>query len=252
MRPSYLSNTRSSAYNELLTDKQRDEIDYETRLIIQQQMNRLRSLEEREKQRLARVNKGPMIARFLRDPRKEGIEKTLELHRAGMFWYLNEILRSVSQMHASQQEIRLSRQLEKSKSSLHHIPRTVVHRKLDGVPEEPAQMETQQLDAVQIQELVSENNAILEELEVTHDKVKQAEKSMYEISELQTNLAAHLATQNDKIHGLLEDAFRTSSDVSAANEQLASARKRNRRASKIIIYSSVSFGLILLFYDKML
>ncbi|ANB15691.1 hypothetical protein AWJ20_3330 [Sugiyamaella lignohabitans] len=262
IRPSYLSNSRVSSHDESLTDNQRDEIDYETRLILQRQMGRLRALEELEKRRIENSHSASRVAKFLRDPKKEGIDTTIKLHRAGMFWYLNDLLKTVSDTHAAQQEIRLSRQLAKSKSTF-HTPQnplntwdkkenfeTNISNVAHDTPEHSKP--SLELSPQQVQLLEQENSSLLEELEVTHDKVKQAEQSMYEIAELQTSLATHLSSQNTKIQSLMDDAFKTSSDVSAANEQLASARSRNRRASKIIIYSSVSLGLVLLFYDAML
>jgi syntaxin 18 len=237
-----------------MTDKQRDEIDYEARMILQQQKSRLRALEDLEKQRIEKYSARSAMSKFMEDLRTEGTNKTVQLHRAGIFWYLNDLLKEVSDFHAAQQQIRLSRQLEKAKSTFHHVPES--HSTKAAVVDEQNQAvkttNTEQFSAELQMELENENNALLDELQVSLDKARSAEKSMYEISQLQTDLANHLTTQNEMIENLLENAFQTSEDVTAANQQLTSAGKRNRIASKIIIYASVIIGLLLLFYDTWL
>lgn len=242
-----MSSSRPSAYNQALTDKQRDEIDYEMRMILQQQMTQIRQLEDLEKQRVEKHELRSGLAKFLADPKSEGTNKTIELHRAGIFWFLNDHLKTVSQMHAQQQELRLRRQLDKSRSNFAHpkIKPLVTH-------EYEQEQLTSQLPPEQLLELESESNALLNELEQSLARAQSAEKALLEISQLQTNLAMHLASQNDRIQTLLEDAFQTSIDVSSANRQLESARTRNRRASKMIVYASLIISFVLLFYDWML
>jgi syntaxin 18 len=255
IRPSYLSSSKPSAYNEALSDKQRDEIDYEARMILQQQLNQIRALEDLEKERVNKHKGRSGLAKFLADPKIEGTDKTVELHRAGVFWFLNDRLKSVSQMHAQQQELRLRRQVDKSKAvyGLQHAVHSNGHNVKPIVLAEYEQNRlAAQLPQDQLLELESENNALLNELEQSLKQAQTAEKALYEISQLQTNLATHLASQNDRIQTLLEDAFQTSIDVSAANRQLESARTRNRRASKMIVYSSLIISIILLFYDWIL
>lgn len=255
IRPAYLSNSNRGGLSagESMTDKQRDEIDYEARMILQQQKSRLRALEDLEKQRIEKYSARSAMSKFMEDLRTEGTNKTVQLHRAGMFWYLNDLLKEVSDFHAAQQQIRLSRQLEKAKSTFHHVPESHA-TKAAFLDEQPDALptNTQQFSPELQMELENENNALLDELQVSLDKARSAEKSMYEISQLQTDLANHLTTQNEMIENLLENAFQTSEDVTAANQQLTSAGKRNRIASKIIIYASVIIGLLLLFYDTWL
>jgi syntaxin 18 len=252
IRPAYLSNTKRVGSSESLNEKQRDEIDYEAKMILQQQWNRLQRLIALEEERVKRLNNQNRFP-FLSDSKKHGMSKTLELHRSGIFWFLNNLLKNVSDLHGDQQRIRLTRQVEKAKSSLHHIdddyirprppPSTITTTTTNGAST------TLTLTPELEQELVTENNALLDELQVSYNKARQAEKSMNEIAELQTTLATHLATQSETIGHLLEDAIQTTDDVSMANQQLASARTRNRIASKIIIYVSVILALLLLFFD---
>ncbi|CAN6667297.1 syntaxin Ufe1p [Trichomonascus vanleenenianus] len=259
IRPAYLSNSKRPGH-ESLTDKQRDEIDYETRMILQQQMNKLRALEALEQERIQRQKQPSALSKYFFDSREDIASKTIELHRAGMFWYLNDLLKEVSDMHALQQEIRLSRQLEKSKNTLHNVrgggaarAAHAAHNYTTNIAaEESVQAELEQVSPQLLQELESENNALLDELEVSLNKAKTAEKSMFEIAQLQTTLATHLASQNEMIQYLVEDAMKTTQDVGMANKELGSAAVRNRRTSKMIIFGSLIIALILLFNDYML
>lgn len=254
IRPSYLSSSKASAYNDALSEKQRDEIDYETRMILQQQMNQIRALEDLEKERIQKHQARSKLAKLLTDPKVEGTDKTIELHRAGIFWFLNDRLKSVSELHAEQQELRLRRQLDKNKPQYGRKVGSAVSSGMKPkiLPEFEQEYLAKQLPQEQLLELESENNALLTELEHSLQQARTAEKALYEISELQTNLASHLASQNDRIQTMLEDAFQTSDDVSSANRQLESARTKNRRASKIIVFSSLIISIILLFYDWIL
>lgn len=254
----------SSGHPVSLTDKQRDDIDYETRMIIQQTMLRVRSLEELELQRLDRESKkGGAFSSFFVDMKQEKVSKTIALHRAGILWYLNDSLKDVSMKHSLQQEIRLGRQMEKSKSMLHNVNESTSLASAHSMKtKKPANPYTtgiiddselpdvlRDLSPQQITELETENTALLDELELSLNKAKAAEKSLYEISQIQSQLATHLSTQNEMIEDLLNDAFQVHDDITQANQQLESAKTRNKRASKIIIYVSLFFALLLLFYD---
>lgn len=256
----------SSHASTSLTDKQRDEIDYETKMIIQQTMMKIRSLEDLEKERLERESKkGGAFSSFFVDVKQEEINKTIALHRAGILWSLNDSLKDVSARYSAQQEIRLSRQMEKSKSMLHNVDESTslattntlrAQAKLPLNPYTSGEAGDNELPEIlrdlspqQITELESENNALLDELELSLNKAQAAEKSLYEISQIQSQLASHLSTQNEMIEDLLNDAFQVHDDITSANQQLESAKTRNKRASKIIIYVSLFFAFLLLFYD---
>lgn len=256
-----MTNHGHNNLNQPLTDKQRDDIDYETKMIIQQTMMRIRSLEDLERERLNKQSKNlGGISSFFVDIKQEEMKKTTALHRAGVLWFLNDKLKQVSDRHSAQQEIRLSRQVEKSKSMLHNVdenntlsslrefkpkkPLTANHYTEQELPEVLKHLTPQQ-----ITQLEAENNELLDELELSLNKAKAAEKSLYEISQIQSQLATHLSTQNEMIESLLDDAFQVHDDVNRGNQQLESAQTRNRRTSKIIISLSIFFAFILLFFD---
>lgn len=217
--------------------------------------------------------------------------KTLALHRAGILWYLNDSLKNVSQQHTHQQGIRLERQLQRTKNAIHNVSDTAEFS-LPAPTNDPSSnttsatssslydsntgssttytsnlatfdsagtssyeempAELRDLTPQQVQELETENNALLDELELSLDKAKASEKSLMEISALQSSLSAHISTQNEHIQSLVNDSVQVHEDISNANKQLDRAKARNRRASKIIVSITLIFAFILLFYDALL
>lgn len=108
-----------------LTDRERDEIDFQAKLIIRRCMDRVKELEEAEKlrQELAAATASHRFAQFLKQVvpgASSGIETEdiLSIHRSNMIWLLNKLLIDVSKLQKGQQEIRLTRALEKSENHL--------------------------------------------------------------------------------------------------------------------------------------
>lgn len=60
----------------------------------------------------------------------------------------------------------------------------------------------------------------------TDGKYRTAEKSLVEISELQTLLVNNLTTQSAHIDQLVADSFKTTENVGGGNQQLKKAAKR--------------------------
>lgn len=283
IRPAYLalgkrtggsSSVGSASVGVPLTDKQRDEIDYETKLILQQTMLRIRSLEDLETQRLARESNGGtggMLSGFAGlfvDVREETQRKTVKTHRQAILWYLNDRLKDVSARHSAQQEVRLGRQTQKSKSKIHNVSeigesttrnnssltaqlesKRKTNAYTDPTAHDALPEALRDLTQTQLTQLENENSTLLDELDVSLSKAKAAEKSLYEISSIQTQLAQHLSTQTEMIQDLMADADQVQDDIEGANKQLESAKARNKKASKIIIYTSLGFAGLLLFYD---
>jgi hypothetical protein len=220
-------------------------------------MTALEKLQELERVRVEKP-KGFWI---LVNPNTTGINHTVELHRQGMLWYLRNLLKSVSDCQAKQQEVRVARQMAKSKSSLQtdafyrSAPTVAKSTQPAGVVdiEQTAEHDVVgELAPEQIQELEQENNALLRDLEVSLEKVNSAHKSLIEISELQNKLMTELASQSDTIQHMLEQADDATADIGFGTKELSSARRRNKTTSKIIVYSSLIVAVILLAYDFML
>ncbi|KAK9453796.1 hypothetical protein V1511DRAFT_72367 [Dipodascopsis uninucleata] len=274
IKPAYLlESTRSGAFfsasrgenKKPLTNVQRDEIDYESRLIIQQCAVRVRELENIEALRQQReANASSKLERFLfRSKDDIGKSNTLALHRRGVTQLLNQKLKDVSSLQTSLQEVRVAREAEKAKSMLNRVQGNKKYdvnndygntTNISSLSELESRAESKESDWANmnpelIQELEQENAAMLSEFQMTLEKAEQAEKSLYEIAALQGELAAHLNQQSEVTQQLYTEAIETMSEVENANKQLQSARKHNRIASKIIIAMSLFFAFFLLFID---
>ena len=75
-----------------------------------------------------------------------------------------------------------------------------------------------------------------------------AERSLIEISELQSTLANNLAIQSAHIDQLVADTFLTAENVGGGNKQLKRATERKSTA-KYVFYGSCAFSLFLIVYD---
>ncbi|KAK9458676.1 uncharacterized protein V1516DRAFT_682312 [Lipomyces oligophaga] len=296
IRPAYL-NVSSHSYSSTLnfqrldagaglSDAQRDEIDYESRLIIQQCTARVRKLEkvaaaagevsdlvsgyEDNDGQVSKLTRmllpGVTVAREAR-----GRANTLGLHRRGITQMLNKMLKEVSEAQTDMQEVRLSRASEKAKSALNSRISTVLGNVTGGSYSSDKKVLTMQqllaeeedastsisdevklereMDTEMLQELETENTALLAEFQDRLDQAEQAEKSLYEIASLQSELAMHLAEQSEKTEQLYTDAGESIGDVQSANTQLQSARKRNRLASKAMITMALFLAFFILFVD---
>lgn len=108
-----------------LTDKERDEIDFEAKTIIRQTMDRVQKMEDLEKGkhhfcllipvRRSRMEKSGFLDRLVMKPEEEAMSVLLSTHRGAITWYLSKKLSEASDIQRNQQEVRLMREVEKSK-----------------------------------------------------------------------------------------------------------------------------------------
>ena len=75
-----------------------------------------------------------------------------------------------------------------------------------------------------------------------------AEKSLLEISELQTTLAANLNIQAEHINQLVADSERTTENVGSGNKQLKQATER-RSTAQMVFWSTCAFCGTLILWD---
>jgi syntaxin 18 len=108
-----------------LTDKERDEIDFQAKMIIRRCMDRVKDLEDAEKMRqdAVKAQSAKQLSRFfsniLASTETARSDDLLAVHRSGVVWLLNKRLMEVSQLQKSQQETRLMKAVEKSENQLH-------------------------------------------------------------------------------------------------------------------------------------
>ena len=78
---------------------------------------------------------------------------------------------------------------------------------------------------------------------------RTAQKSLIEISELQTQLVDNLATQSAHIDQLVADSMNTTENVGGGNKQLKKAKERNRDSRVWLLIFLIGASLSLLFLE---
>ena len=81
------------------------------------------------------------------------------------------------------------------------------------------------------------------------DTTSTAEKSLLEISELQTTLANNLSVQAEHINQLVDDSFLTTENVGSGNKELKRATERKSTA-QMVFYGTSVFCLTLVLWDQ--
>lgn len=114
-------------------------------------------------------------------------------------------------------------------------------------PDEPP-IESQ-LSPQQLQALESENSALLENMESTLSSVLAAEKSLLEISSLQTELVKNLVQQTELTDRLYEEAVGSVGEMKKAGQQLTQAKKRGEEGRMFLLIFLFGASLALLFLD---
>ncbi|KAI9682710.1 MAG: hypothetical protein M1829_006697 [Trizodia sp. TS-e1964] len=280
-----------SKERQYLTDPQRDEIDAESKKCLRMYNQQIQILATAEQlrikydERMAEKTRGGLnvIGRWAaggslqEKSQTEKLDdvrmKSVRMHRESVLWYLTRKLEECGQLHANMVQIRLEREVEKSKSILYKTQTASSHVKGPAIAEgyrgmnKHGNVETnekrklaahlneeekgyieQQLNPEQLQLFAQENQSMLKHYEDTLDQVKTAERSLYEISQLQTTLASNLATQSAHIDQLVADSLTTAENVVSGNKELKKATERKSTA-KYTFYAVCSFSLLMIIYD---
>lgn len=77
---------------------------------------------------------------------------------------------------------------------------------------------------------------------------RTAEKSLLEISELQTTLAANLTMQSAHVDQLVQDSFFTTENVGRGNKELKRASERPSTA-RLLFHGTCAFCAFLVVWD---
>ncbi|KAJ9630555.1 hypothetical protein H2203_001078 [Taxawa tesnikishii (nom. ined.)] len=274
IRPSYLStappprnrrqsNTQKQGSQEAahrhLTDNERAAIDAEAKTVLRQlhsavsrlaQTEQIRketashiALRKRAKTGLSALGRwaagGAVTAKSVEEEANEAKEQAVSLHRESVIWYLQRQLERAGNLQSGMMEVRISREIEKSKSVLYKS-------RVGNVPYEKEPAELSMPDGMQL--FAQENQEMLKHYEDTLDQVRTTEKSLLEISELQTTLAANLALQSENIGQLVQDSYLTTENVDKGNKQLRKASERTSTA-RLLFYSTCGFCTFLVVWD---
>ncbi|KAK0764175.1 hypothetical protein N5P37_003570 [Trichoderma harzianum] len=241
----------------ILSDREREEVDANAKQMIRELNASIRSLDEAEQ--LRRETESAIIrkkytkglgalgswasggianSKSAEHAAAEGQALQLGGYRDGVLWFLRQRLELVCRTQQDMMETRLRRELEKSRSMLpvgdlaEFVPTT--HRSHqqpsgDAFPsgtDEYSVPATEGLTQEQVQMFEEGNQSMMEHYESTLDKVRTAERSLLEISELQTLLVNNLSAQSENIELLVADSVSMADNVGGGNKQLKKATQR--------------------------
>ncbi|CAI6337521.1 unnamed protein product [Periconia digitata] len=286
------SNTANGAIDKdakHLTDAQRNDVDASAKQLLRDLNHAISGLQETEQLRQAAENTvamkkrakrglgalgrwaagGAVTAKSPEEEIEEAKSNTMKAHRESIIWYLQRALGECGQFQSSMMEIRLTRELEKSKSVLSKVRGNLpapedyggdrngsatgdvdyrVQSSLAvGESEANGGIENT-LDAEQLQLFAQENQDLLKQYEDHLDQVRAAEKSLLEVSELQTTLANNLELQSEHIQQLVDDSYLTTENVGSGNKELRRATER-RSTAQMVFWSTCVFCSTLVLWD---
>lgn len=272
-----------------LTDAQRDDSDAESKRLLRELNAKISGLKQAEGVRnqtadavaLAKRSQrgfgglgrwaagGAVTARSPEEENEDAARKTVAAVRESIILFLQGRLEEAGRVQSEMMDIRLRREIEKSKSILAKsnvggsIPH-VLDEELDSVSgsqskrlqrsgdfgnnstsEAPDQSE---LTQEQMQLFAEENHELLKHYEDQLDQVRTAEKSILEISELHSTLHANLQQQSEHIDQLVQDSYLTTENLGKGNKELKRASER-RSTAQAVFYSTVAFCSFLVVWD---
>ncbi|QIX00938.1 hypothetical protein AMS68_006455 [Peltaster fructicola] len=201
---------------------------------------------------------GAVTAKSMEEEVDEARRKTIAAFREAVIMFLQSRLEETSRAQTSMMEIRLGREIEKSKSVLSQSRAAI------GIPyaldEEYSNRASEQQEAAskddmppelsqeQMQLFAAENSDMLKHYEDQLDQVRKAERSILEISELHTQLHANLEQQSTNIDQLVQDSYLTTENLGKGNKELKKASER-RSTAQTVFYSTVAFCSFLVVWD---
>ncbi|KAI0429568.1 hypothetical protein F5Y09DRAFT_257295 [Xylaria sp. FL1042] len=300
IRQSYLSTAQprrtlilSSAHQDRssrpLSDREREEIDANAKKMLRELHASIRTLADVEQARAdieakviqkkfarglgalgAWASGGASTSKSPEHAAAEDQARTISTHRDSVLWLLRHRLQECVKTQQDMMEIRLMREMEKSRSVLAkargqdaaslHSTRSFVETSEkpagwkggsgQAPPAEDAQNHnaTDDLTPEQIQMFERDNQDMLKHYESTLDQVRTAEKSLIEISELQTQLIDTLTTQSAGIEQLVADSDMTAGNVQGGNRQLTKATQKASPA-KYTFFATCGLCAFLIVWD---
>jgi len=187
----------------------------------------------------------------------EARAEDVRLHRDGVLWYLRQRLQLCGATQKKMMETRLIREVEASRSLASQAPsmtdfsefRPSMNATESHDPSrDPSSSESQGLSAEQVQMFEEGNRDMMKFFDSMHKSVQTAQKSLAEISDLQSTLISHLATQTEQIDHLVADSFSTTENVEGGNKQLKRATQRPSTA-RMTFYATSGLCAFLVLWD---
>lgn len=274
-----LQNTNSSQdafakwqHNSSLTEAERDEVDFQVKLVIKQCLDRVQELDNGENLRFNGMENALKRAgisslsplNLLQNStlkKQRAASNALHAHHLAITQYLSGQLAHASSVQTMLQQRRVAAQRQRyekladsAKASSQNPQANLSEEFLQGsigtmgnrgidVKEE--------LSQEQLHMFEEEASALIESLQADLVAVQHAEQQLYDISALQTRIIQHLQEQNEHIDTLLTEAGTHGEQVTRGNQQLQKAKDRNRQANRWLSIFFIISGLVLLFMHCM-
>ncbi|KAI1373263.1 hypothetical protein F4677DRAFT_225905 [Hypoxylon crocopeplum] len=286
-RKTLIPSAQKDRQSQPLSDKQREEIDANSKKMLRElnaSIRRLADVEQARSEIESRVIQkkfarglgaigawaagGTLASKSTEHIAAEQRANNISAHRDGVLWLLRHRLQECVKTQQDMMEIRLMREMEKSRSVLAksrrqdvslvaignmHEPGSPVESKRrasQALPpdETPSFTPAGDLTEEQIQMFERDNQDMLKHYESTLDQVRTAEKSLLEISELQTQLIDTLTTQSAGIEQLVTDAENTTENIGGGNRQLKQATQKSSPA-KYTFFATCGLCAFLIVWD---
>jgi hypothetical protein len=199
-----------SSKSRYLTDRQRDEIDAETKQLLRELNASIRNLADAEqlrqntgtsltRKKYARLGLGALgtwaaggasQAKSYDQEQDEAKAGAIKMHRENVLWYLRQKLQECGSLQASMMETRIMREMEKNKSVLYKArgkpmpdfggfddapvpPPKQVNKKAPHLEDEQRQQNSEdELSPEQLQMFEKENQDMMKHYEATLDQVR--------------------------------------------------------------------------------
>lgn len=262
----------------VLTDSEREDVDANAKQMIRELNASIRALDDAEQLRRETesavmrkrhggrfgalsswASGGTAQSKTAEHAAAEARAQQTEMHRDGVLWFLRQRLELCCRTQQDMMETRLRREMDKTRGLL-APPAADFADFVDSVPA-PARSQpsgclddaaaTQGLTEEQMQMFEEGNQDMMKHYESTLDKVRTAEKSLVEISELQSLLMNNLAAQSAHIEQLVTDSISTTENVGGGNKQLKQATQRPS-AARYTFFAASGLCAFLVVWDLLI
>ncbi|KAI1775739.1 hypothetical protein F4818DRAFT_414811 [Hypoxylon cercidicola] len=285
-RKTLIRSAQNDRQSRPLSDREREEIDANAKKLLRELNTSIRRLADVEQAR-SEIESRVIQKKFARglgalgawaaggtqtskSPEYIAAEEranSISTHRDSVLWLLRHRLQECVKTQQDMMEIRLMREMEKNRSVLAKSRRPDVPMGVLGNMHEagsPVELKRAgqallpddtrspssavDLTEEQIQMFEKDNQDMLKYYESTLDQVRTAEKSLLEISELQTQLIDTLTTQSAGIEQLVADSEKTTENIGGGNRQLKQATQKSSPA-KYTFFATCGLCAFLIVWD---
>ncbi|PMB70501.1 Syntaxin-18 [Beauveria bassiana] len=268
----------------VLTDREREEVDANAKQMIRELNASIRAVDDAEQLRretaaaIVRKTYGSALGALGswasgssatlsgKTPEQAAAEaraRQTEMHRDSVLWFLRQRLEQCCRTQQDMMETRLTRELEKSRGFLAapaadfadfaqatRLSAPAAAAAAVGGDADAAAygVGNESLTEDQVQMFEEGNQDMMKHYESTLAKVQTAEKSLVEISELQSLLVNNLAIQSAHIEQLVTDSLSTAENVGGGNKELKKAAQRPS-AARYTFFAASGLCAFLVLWD---